>query len=506
MSERKRVVILIGIMAAVVIVVTLTSIALLYTAALKAFMIRLSETAQSQARFAETVYHHEQSERRNSSYALKVALSELQEANRHMKWFSLTSEFTIAEKQRSSMRFLIRRHQQQGDKSIQLPLNGNTEVAMQRALSGHSGTMIGVDYRNNKVLAAYEPIPGPGWGVVVKIDLAEVQKPFKQAAALAGLAALALAAAGAGLFVKITNPMLTRILESNQLFRTLFNRANEGIFLISLDGKIIEVNESIARMHGYSTNEMLNMHLEDLDIPESKQLMPERMRRLLAGEALTFEVGHYHKDRHIIHLEVSASLITYGGESVIQTFHRDITERKQIEENLRDLSLIDELTGLNNRRGFTVLADQLLKTAIRLRLGVALIYLDLDGLKIINDNLGHSEGDRALIDTAELFRKSFRASDIIARLGGDEFVGLAVEITENSSSAILTRLENSLAVHNAQEDRPYRLSISYGIARSAPEEPYTLDLLLKNGDQLMYEQKRSKAASRETMTTSEVIV
>jgi len=120
-------------------------------------------------------------------------------------------------------------------------------------------------------------------------------------------------------------------------YRTLFSRANDGIFIINTEGKLIEVNESLARIHGYSKDEMLQMSLKDLDTPKSLQMFPDRMRRLLAGEALTFEVEHYHKDGHVFPLEVSASLISYGGESYIQCFHRDTTDRKRAEAEKRSL-------------------------------------------------------------------------------------------------------------------------------------------------------------------------
>lgn len=119
--------------------------------------------------------------------------------------------------------------------------------------------------------------------------------------------------------------------EKEELYRDLFARAGEGIIILSSEGRLVEVNDSFAKMHGYSPSEMQLMGLEDLDTPESSRLAPERIRRLLTGEALTFEVEHYHKDGHIFPLEVSASLISSGEKSYFQCFHRDITERKQIE-------------------------------------------------------------------------------------------------------------------------------------------------------------------------------
>ena len=127
------------------------------------------------------------------------------------------------------------------------------------------------------------------------------------------------------------------LFESKERYRELFNGAGDGIFILSTDGKLVIVNESLARMHGYSTMEMQNMSLQDLDTPETFHLVTDRMQRLLAGESLTFEVEHYHKDGHIFPLEVSANLITSGGESYLQCFHRDITDRKKTEEERQTL-------------------------------------------------------------------------------------------------------------------------------------------------------------------------
>ena len=122
---------------------------------------------------------------------------------------------------------------------------------------------------------------------------------------------------------------------SEERYRTHFDRASEGIFAISTEGRVLEVNEAMARMHGYTREEMLALSLKDLDAPESFDLSPERMQRLVAGEALTFEVEHRHKDGHVFPLEVSASLVSTAGRPVILCFQRDITERKRAEETAR---------------------------------------------------------------------------------------------------------------------------------------------------------------------------
>jgi PAS domain S-box-containing protein len=122
-----------------------------------------------------------------------------------------------------------------------------------------------------------------------------------------------------------------KLQESEVRYRTLFERAKEGIFYLSTDGTIPFVNEAFARMHGYSVEEMQCINLKELDTPPCAALAPERIRRLLAGEALTFETEHYHQDGHVFPLEVSASLITVDGKCLIQCFHRDLTERKEAE-------------------------------------------------------------------------------------------------------------------------------------------------------------------------------
>ncbi len=171
-------------------------------------------------------------------------------------------------------------------------------------------------------------------------------------------------------------------------------------------------------------------------------------------------------------------------------------QRKLAEEELRSLSLVDELTGLYNRRGFLTLAKQQLKVANRMKKGMLLIFIDLDNMKLINDSLGHHEGDLALIDTANIFRDTFRESDIIARIGGDEFVVLALETNEYDAHAIVHRLNEQFARHNRRDIHPYKLSISFGIVRYDPDSPCSIEELLVKADKKMYEHKRSKQGSK----------
>jgi PAS domain S-box-containing protein len=122
--------------------------------------------------------------------------------------------------------------------------------------------------------------------------------------------------------------------ESEDRYKSLFVLAGEGILTMTPEGKLIEVNESCAAMHGYTVEEMLTISLKDLDTPETACLVPERMKRILQGENITFEVEHYHKNGHVINMEVSAGLITYSGVKLVQCFQRDITEQKKARQQL----------------------------------------------------------------------------------------------------------------------------------------------------------------------------
>jgi diguanylate cyclase (GGDEF)-like protein len=162
------------------------------------------------------------------------------------------------------------------------------------------------------------------------------------------------------------------------------------------------------------------------------------------------------------------------------------------EEALLALSLIDELTGLYNRRRFFVLTEQYIKLSVRTKKRLLLLFIDMDNLKWINDHHGHNEGDQALIDLANILKKTFRESDIIARIGGDEFVVLS-ESTDENGETVLTRLYENIKDYNAKRSRRYTLSVSVGTTQFDPIYPISIDELLSKADALMYTQKRKKS-------------
>jgi len=171
-------------------------------------------------------------------------------------------------------------------------------------------------------------------------------------------------------------------------------------------------------------------------------------------------------------------------------------ERQRVQLELLNLSLIDDLTGLNNRRGFLRLGEHHMKLAYRTGKPFLIAFIDLDELKRINDTFGHQEGNHALVDASNVLKDSFRQSDILARIGGDEFAALVVEASDHSIETIVHRVQHKLDSLNADPGRRYDLSLSIGIVAADLTEHANLEALVSQADALMYRHKKSKRLSQ----------
>jgi len=173
---------------------------------------------------------------------------------------------------------------------------------------------------------------------------------------------------------------------------------------------------------------------------------------------------------------------------------KKIEEHQKVEANVRHLSLTDQLTGLYNRRGFFLFADQQLKLDHQLQKSCCLLFVDIDGLKPINDTFGHEVGDRLIVDVAELLSQTYRDCDIISRWGGDEFV-VFISKCSNDTNAITARLQTNVDFFNQNRGRSYHLSMSIGVQKSVINEDVSLEKLVLQADELMYRQKHAKRSS-----------
>ena len=204
-------------------------------------------------------------------------------------------------------------------------------------------------------------------------------------------------------------------------------------------------------------------------------------------------------DRHELRMRVQAGARIVGLQSSLRQrvceLEAAIVERKLAEESLRNLSLTDHLTGLYNYRGFHNLAEHHEKMSRRSGIKSLLIYADMDGLKQINDTMGHKSGSEAIMATADILRSTFRECDIIARLGGDEFAVLAPNVPLSGSKQIIERLRKNLNDYNAKRRHPFELSLSIGAVEVEHKDGMNLQDQMARADEAMYREKRGKKAS-----------
>lgn len=244
----------------------------------------------------------------------------------------------------------------------------------------------------------------------------------------------------------------------------------------------------------------IDLVLLDLSLPDSQGLDTCRAVRAEADDVVVIVLTGFDDD------DVGAQAVQEGAQDylvkgkvdapLLARAIRYAQERQQMLRQLRALSTTDELTGLYNRRGLTLSGEQVTRLARRLEQEVYLLFMDVDGLKWINDNLGHGAGDRALQDLAALLKGTFRGSDVIARIGGDEFVVLATCNSEAGARSAHDRLVAKLQRHNQRPDASYVLSISSGIMTCGPAEKLSLEEMLARADMQMYARKKERRAQQ----------
>jgi diguanylate cyclase (GGDEF)-like protein len=238
----------------------------------------------------------------------------------------------------------------------------------------------------------------------------------------------------------------------------------------------------------------------DLFLPDSSGLDTFQAARDRAPELAVVIVTGLDDEGAALHaVKAGAQEYLVKGDvsgKVLARVLRSAVERQNAQAAVRQLAMLDELTGLLNRRGFLVLAEQQRKIARRSGRHSLLVFADLDGLKGINDGLGHDKGDLALVETAHVLKACFRESDILARLGGDEFAVLAIDAEESDAPAIAARLERAVRRKNERVGRQFELSLSVGVVPLAAGDEAPMERALAGADAAMYEVKKARKQDR----------
>ena len=290
--------------------------------------------------------------------------------------------------------------------------------------------------------------------------------------------------------------MVGAMKESEERFRRLVDLSPDGI-AIHLDNRYIFMNPAGMRLLGAkSPDEILGRSPFELLHPDYHDAVRRRNEQLSAGgSAPWMEQKYIRLDGADIDVEVAGVSFTHREKPAVQTIFRDISDRKLIEENLRRAALYDELTGLANRTLFFDRVRQLLQLARRNSFVVALLYIDLDRFKAVNDTLGHDMGDLLLKEVSRRLISCTRKSDTVARMGGDEFVGLCGKIEAPEDAAVVARkIIKALSQPFHLRDHVCSIGASIGISLY-PGDGDDAEVLLNKADAAMYQVKESGKGS-----------
>ncbi|HEY3211005.1 MAG TPA: EAL domain-containing protein [Actinomycetota bacterium] len=295
--------------------------------------------------------------------------------------------------------------------------------------------------------------------------------------------------------------------EASRRLGDIVESSDDSIISTSLDGTILSWNPGAARLYGYTAEEIVGRNASLLMPPDRPDELPETMRRLARGERIEhFETLRSRKDGTPVHVSLTMSPILDPSGNVVacSAIGRDISERKRVEEQIAFLAYHDRLTGLANRAMFEEIAEMGLARARRHDLAIAVLYLDLDNFKMVNDTLGHAAGDDLLQQVAARLTEASRETDLVARLGGDEFLVLladlhpttesrgvphAAEMAQVAAEAVAGRIHEAMKAPFVVADAEIHVSTSIGIS-IFPLDATDSRTLLKNADAAMYQSKK----------------
>jgi diguanylate cyclase (GGDEF)-like protein/PAS domain S-box-containing protein len=289
---------------------------------------------------------------------------------------------------------------------------------------------------------------------------------------------------------------LEALIESEERFRLLFEHAPIGMVLADLQGKFQRVNQAMCDLVGYQADELCNLRFQDITHTDDRDNDLPMMEKLIKGDIPRFAVEkrYLRRDRQILYVMLYVSLRFYQDGSPAYFIGQivDITERKRYEEAMRHMAYHDPLTGLPNR---TLFRDKLIVALAQVcaQQGcLAVIFLDLDRFKTINDTLGHYMGDQALKIIADRLAAVVRKSDLVARLGGDEFTILLPNLAdEKDIHTVLQKIMETLESPLYLEGKAFVITASIGIALY-PADGNDVDALLQAADKAMYQDKQKR--------------
>jgi len=345
-------------------------------------------------------------------------------------------------------------------------------------------------------------IPGTPWKLIFVVDTNELFGPLEGAGRWLPWLALAAFAVAALLAVAMSYPYLTqraRLVESDARRRAILDTAGDAFVSMDEGGKITEWNTAATVLLGWSFNEAVGKPLAELIIPaEQRRAHSDGLARFLAtgDQALppgVIQVQAERRDGAMVDVEFSLSRLKWEREWHFHAFLRDISERLEHVAQLRKYALTDALTGLANRRAALERLNQAVARAARHHHPIAVIFIDVDRFKNVNDTHGHAAGDAVLINVAARLHATFRTEDTLARLGGDEFLAICEDLASVQDARVLAeRIRVALAQTYLIAGHSLTITASVGLALS--DRHSTPEGLLGRADAEMYSAKAARQA------------
>ena len=336
MSDRRRVSLLMAIMMMATLIVSAVSITLLYQTALSEEKARLVETAQSQARLIESIARFDTLYNQDYPEGAEAAtLSQIRDSHNNYTGFGQTGEFTLARLEDNSIVFLLRHRHTNTELPKPVPYESDLAEPMRQALSGQSGTIIGLDYRGKTVLAAYEPVAELDMGIVAKIDLVEIRNPFFRTGIIVGAATLIVTFLGMLLFLRITEPLLQNIKTSEERFKAITANTPDHI---SIQNNALKYTMVINPQLGLREDDILGKTDHDFLSRKEADILVETKKQVIeSGEPTHFKTS-------LISQTGKAEFFvgTYmpifdkqRQENGLIGYFRNVTESKETEEKIR---------------------------------------------------------------------------------------------------------------------------------------------------------------------------
>jgi len=466
-SERKRLVALIVVMTSVSLFVGGIAVSVLYNSAIEGQKERLKTTAQSQARLIEAVARFNSSHNQGLKQGAEIAtLSQIIDAHEHYKGFGETGEFTLARREGANIVFLLSHRHSDLEHPKPIPFDSELAEPMRRALSGESGTFIGLDYRGGTVVAAHEPVAELDLGIVAKIDLAEVQAPFVRSALIGFVAAVAVVVLGSLVFARVTNPMIVGIQESETRLRAILTTAVDPIITIDDQGIIESVNHAAEDTFGYQSAELVGRNVAILmPSPYRDEHDTYIANYLKTGEKRIIGIGRelegLRRDGTSFPMELAISEVTLGDRRVFTGIARDITEKKRAEERALQAERLATIGQM-----VTGLAHESRNAIQRAKACQEMMALDLQGQ---SDLLNLSERTQQALDDLHRLYEELRGYAAPIRL----------ELQECDVSGLWRKSWSDLEETEAREQIQFSEETN-GVKLTCQIDPYRIEQVFRN--------------------------